>query len=302
MVQATNARLPGEVALDPSARMDQATQLRELPRARGAKRSSRRLLPLLAIPGMLVVWYVVPWLRHIPADAPLVAIAHRGGPGTSGAPEGTLDAFRSSVDAGADWLEFDVRTTLDGILIVLHDDTVDRTTNGSGSISNLTFQQVRALDAGGGAQIPTAEEVIVLAKRAGVPILPEIKDGPRHPDVARALLELLRANDYAQETVIQALEAETLVSLQEMAPEIRTCWITGTWQFDIAHPPADAPYVCPMAEMVLLNPDSIGRAHEAGRKVFAWWAAGETPVANWILEAYGVDGLIVDDLRSVRWR
>ena len=52
-----------------------------------------------------------------------------------------------------------------------------------------------------------------------------------------------------------------------------------------------------MAEMVLLNPDMVRQAHEAGRTVFAWWGATETAVTNGILEAYGVDGLIVDDVK-----
>ncbi len=86
--------------------------------------------------------------------------------------------------------------------------------------------------------------------------------------------------------------------MRRLAPDAKACWLTGLWQFDIASPPAEAAYLCPMAEMVLLNPDMVRHAHEAGRTVFVWWGAAETGITNGILEAYGVDGIIVDDVTS----
>jgi glycerophosphoryl diester phosphodiesterase len=218
---------------------------------------------------LVAAWYLIAWVRHIPSDGPVAAIAHRGGSVGSEASEATIAAFQASIDAGADRLEFDVRSASDGVLVILHDDTVDRTTNGTGAISSLTFEQVRALDAGGGAKIPTVVEVVRLASAADIPILPEIKDGPLHPSVTGQLVDLLRAEDYLDRAVIQAFEPETLVKLRELAPEARACWLTGPWQFDITAPPADAGYVCPMGEMVLLNPDMVRQAHAAGLKVFA---------------------------------
>jgi glycerophosphoryl diester phosphodiesterase len=266
------------------------------------RRASRLRLLLLVVPVLAAAWYLVAWLRHVPADGPVAAIAHRGGPTTSGTPENTLAAFRAAIDSGADWLELDVRSTRDGVLVALHDASVDRTTDGSGLIAELTFEEARALDAGAGERIPTVQEVIELAKASGASILPEIKDGPRHPAVAPALVDLLRSEGFEDRTIIQAFDAETLVTLRELAPGIRTCWLTGLGQLDLADPPADAPYVCPMGEMLLLNPDAVRGAHEAGRRVLAWWLAAESPATNRILEAYGVDGLIVDDLRSVTGR
>ena len=260
----------------------------------------RFALGLLLVVALLATWYGLAWLRHgPPLRGQTVAIAHRGGPGSGDAPEGTLAAFRSAIDAGADWLEFDVRRTSDGALVVLHDETVDRTTDGTGAIASLTLAQVRALDAGGGATIPTVEEVVELAANAGVPILPEIKDGPAHAGVTGQLVDLLRVEGYLDRAVIQAFEAETLVELRRIAPGVRACWLTGLWQFDLTQPPADAAYVCPMGEMVLLDPDMIRSAHASGRVVFAWWGALESPATDALLEAYGVDGIIVDDLRPL---
>jgi glycerophosphoryl diester phosphodiesterase len=265
---------------------------------RGSRRRRVAELALIAL-AAAVVWYGTAWLRRSPAAEPLAAIAHRGGPGGNDAPEGTIGAFEASIEAGADWLEFDVRRTADGELVVLHDDTVDRTTNGTGPITDLTLAEAQALDAGAGARIPTVEDVVDLAKRSGVPILPEIKNGPGNPGLAGELVDLLRAKGYLEHSVIQAFEPETLEELRRLAPDAMACWLTGLWQFDISTPPADAAYVCPMAEMVLLNPDMVRQAHESGRKVFAWWAGAETGITDGILEIYGVDGLIVNDLNPV---
>ena len=263
-------------------------------RARSRRRFFSQLL-LLVLAGA-VLWYGAAWLRRSPAAEPLAVIAHRGGADNSGSPEGTIGAFQTAINVGADWLEFDVRRTSDGVLVVLHDETVDRTTTGTGPITGLTLAEVQALDAGGGARIPTVEEVIDLAVRAGIPILPEIKQGVGTPGLTGQLVDLLRTSGYLEHSVIQSSEPETLEELRRFAPETRACWITGFGRFDISSPPADAEYICAMGEMVLLNPDMVRQAHEAGRKVFAWWAGLETAVTDGILESYGVDGLIVDDL------
>jgi glycerophosphoryl diester phosphodiesterase len=258
----------------------------------GVARGRGVILLALAI---TAAWYGLAWVRHVPANQPRLVIAHRGAAG-GGAPEGTLAAFRAAIDTGADWLEFDVRSTSDDVLVVLHDATVDRTTDGQGRVADLTFEQVRALDAGDGATIPTVEEVVGLAASANVPILPEIKDGPRDPLVAGRLIDLLRRDDYLDRAVIQAFEAETLASMRELAPEARGCWLTGLGEFEIAAPPIEVDYVCPMGEMLLLNPDTIRQAHAAGLGVLAWWSVAESALTDRILEGYGVDGLIVDDV------
>ena len=248
---------------------------------------------------LVVSWYGVAWVRHgPPLRGETATIAHRGG-SFPGVPEGTLGAFEAAIAARVDWLEFDVRRTADGVLVVLHDATVDRTTDGTGAVASLTLAQVRALDAGGGATIPTVEEVVDLAATAGVPILPEIKDGPASPGVTGELVDLLIAKAYLDHAVIQAFDADTLVDLRRLAPEARACWLTGPWQFDLTEPPADAAYVCPMGEMVLLDPDMIRAAHAASRTVFAWWGALESPATDAVLEAYGVDGIFVDDIRPL---
>jgi glycerophosphoryl diester phosphodiesterase len=99
-------------------------------------------------------------------------IAHRGASGTW--PENTLRAFREGLAQGADALELDVRVTRDGMLVVIHDPTVDRTTNGTGVVRELTIPTLRALDAGLGEALPTIDEV--LESFPNVPLIVEIKE------------------------------------------------------------------------------------------------------------------------------
>ncbi len=96
----------------------------------------------------------------------VAVIAHRGEHIRN--VENTLPAFQTAIELGADYYELDVRTTADGKLILMHDETVDRTTNGRGRVSELTFGQIRSLRAGT-AQVPTFEEALALARfRSGV--------------------------------------------------------------------------------------------------------------------------------------
>jgi glycerophosphoryl diester phosphodiesterase len=110
------------------------------------------------MPALLLFWVA----------AQITVISHRGE--HLAHPENTLPAFQAAIDAGADFFELDVRTTSDGRLVLMHDHTVDRTTNGTGRVRNMTFDQIRALDAGAkfgsqftGTAVPTFEEALNLA-------------------------------------------------------------------------------------------------------------------------------------------
>lgn len=88
--------------------------------------------------------------------------AHRGWCGKY--PENTMAAFRAAIELGVDQIETDVRVTKDGVLVLVHDAAVDRTTNGTGLVIDYTFEELRKLDAGNGEQIPTLEELMELVK------------------------------------------------------------------------------------------------------------------------------------------
>ena len=118
----------------------------------------------------------------IPAGHPVKAVAHRGY--SAGAPENTLPAYRKAKQMGFEYAECDVSFTSDGVAVLLHDSTIDRTSSGSGSIANLSFDTVRALDFGAwygeeyaGTIIPTFEEFLLACRNLGLKPYIELKAG-----------------------------------------------------------------------------------------------------------------------------
>lgn len=131
------------------------------------------MLGLVVLLGVFLVNFFWPLLANrfskVPEVLPsneFVIVGHRGAAGH--APENTIVSFRKAIELGADWVELDVHRSKDGQLIVIHDATLDRTTNGTGPVSSMTFEEIRALDAGSwfgeafaGEKVPSLAEVIV---------------------------------------------------------------------------------------------------------------------------------------------
>ena len=113
-------------------------------------------------------------------------VGHRGFKAV--APENTIASFEAAAAVGTDYMELDVHQTKDGELIVMHDGKVDRTTNGKGAVHDLTFAEIRKLDAGERQQVPTLREALLWAKQKGVRIDIDHKDGPVE-DIARVVRE-----------------------------------------------------------------------------------------------------------------
>lgn len=269
--------------------------------ARGTGRMPLRrklAITVVVIGGLIAIYYGLGALLGNPVtDSPQV-IAHRGG--RTYQPENTMAAFAQAVDDGVDWLEFDVQMSRDGALVVIHDETVDRTTNGTGAVGDLTLSELMALDAGGGQRIPTFSEVIDFAEQEGMRILPEAKSPRLYPGLEAAMIDEIVAAGYRDRTVVQSFDAKALDTLHRLDPDLRLCALYGQGVLSIdAEQPGDAQFVCPMAEMVVLNPAMIRSAHANGRQVFAWFGRLENPTTMRTLLELGVDGLIVDDQREL---
>jgi glycerophosphoryl diester phosphodiesterase len=240
------------------------------------------------------------------AGAPLL-IAHRGGAGL--APENTLLAFRRALDWwGADVLELDVRCTRDGEAVVFHDDTLERTTSGSGRVAEHTLAEIRALDAGfhfsadgattpfrgAGAVVPTLEEVLRACPDARINI--EVKD----PAAAPAVAESVRRTGSARRILVAApkrayragLDGEWPVSASE--EEIRTMYVLHRLRFGRLHTPAvDALQLPELHEgRRILTPGLIREAHAKNIAVHVW-TVDEEPDMRRLLD-WGVDGIVTD--------
>lgn len=258
---------------------------------RWAKRGVGCLIIILLIP---IVYYGFYILMRGPLPSTPQLIAHRGGPVY--APENTLAAFQNAIESGADFLEFDVQRTKDGVLVVIHDETVDRTTDGSGKVGDLTLEQIRALDAGNGEQVPTFDEVIALAKNAGVGLMPEAKSPELYPGMEAEMITALLAGNMLDQAVIQSFEPDALEKLQQADPDASLCALYGLWELNPGSTqPGEAEAICPMAEMAILNPWMIRQAHQNGKDVFVWFGVLEHPLVMQLLLAFGADGVMVDD-------
>ena len=134
-------------------------------------------------------------------------IAHRGA--SAEAPENTLEAFQLGLDQGADALEMDVRLTQDGVAVVIHDPTLDRTTDRGGVVAELTLQEVQAARAGAGGQIPTFRSVLEAFPRT--PLLVEIKAAEAQDAVA---VEIERAGA-RDRVVIASFQHRALEKLRD---------------------------------------------------------------------------------------
>lgn len=143
-------------------------------------------------------------------------VAHRG---HGNEPENTLRAFRAGMAAGADRVELDIQSTADGDFVVLHDPTVDRTTNGQGKVKELTTDQVRQLDAGQGEKVPLLAEVLDWARQHDVPLTLEMKHPL--PGEAEKLVEMVRDSQLRDPWVI-SFKPDFVEKVEALAPEIKT--------------------------------------------------------------------------------
>lgn len=143
-------------------------------------------------------------------------VGHRGAPRQ--APENTLLSFRRAIDIGVDWIEFDLHKSKDGVLLVIHDDTVDRTTNGKGKVRDMTFEELQGLDAGDGQRIPSLAQVIALAKgKVGMDM--EIKERGIEEDVVDA------ARRIGPQCIISSFIYDSIRMVKKMDPGIMTAAI-----------------------------------------------------------------------------
>ena len=217
-------------------------------------------------------------------------IGHRGSAGT--APENTLAGIKTALDAGAPWLEIDVRLAGDE-LFVIHDEDVARTTNGAGSIYALSRSAIHNLDAGGGQAVPTLGQVIdTIAATANLNI--ELKDTlSLQPTLALVAKTLSEDPAWRDRIMLSTFERSIHTALSENLPD--GC-LLGILLKKI---PADAiGYAVGLGAYSLnlafkqLTPDLLSRAHAAGLKVFVYTVNKESQIERCL--RLGVDAIYTD--------
>jgi len=232
------------------------------------------------------------WLTHA-ADAgerPVVSIAHRGGI-VPGVPENTLAAFRRAIQEGAHVIEIDLRGTKDGEIVVMHDATVDRTTNGRGKVADKTLAELKALDAGNGERVPTYEEVLQLVAGSGVPLLLDIKENSVLDK--RKVVRLTEQHDAVPNVIVGPRLLSDLRAFQALNPELKTLGFVKEIEDIEPFIEAGIDIIRLWPEWIEKQPELIGRLHKLGKPV--WVTADDAPreqLAQLIQQ--GVDGILSD--------
>jgi glycerophosphoryl diester phosphodiesterase len=193
----------------------------------------------------------------------VIVVGHRGCALLE--PENTLRGFRRALALGCDYLETDVRLTRDGQLVLMHDETVDRTTNGSGRVADLTFAEIRALDAGQREQVPTLAEALVVV-RGQAQLLCELKGEGTADEAVR----VVREAGTEREVVFTTFDLSRIRRVKEIDPNLRTGAIFTSPPPDFARQARAVG-----AEGVGVNyrhqsTGIIAAAHEEGLLIRAW--------------------------------
>jgi glycerophosphoryl diester phosphodiesterase len=238
--------------------------------------------------------------------------AHRGGAALR--PENTIEAFDHGLALGADGLEFDVRLTRDGAVVVHHDDTLDRTTSRRGRVGACSLDELRRVDAaywfkpdhaghhfpyrGAGVCIPLLDEV--LERYGGIPLIIELKQNL--PELAFKVIEKLRAAGALERTAVGSFYSRVLRAARRHEPALRTGaareetrWaLYRSWVRWPLRRPSYAEFQVPerSGRTTIVTPGFIAHAHRAGVPVKVWTVDDPDDMRR--LLSWGVDALITD--------
>ena len=164
-------------------------------------------------------------MRTLTKPGKMLVAAHRGD--SYNCFENTVDAFRAAVEAGADMIETDVRMTRDGVLVLIHDAAIDRTTDGTGLVADMTYEALTRRNAGGiydPAQIPTLEEFLQFLSRQDILLNLEIKEYAQEGNLERChrcidrCVELVEAYQLTDRMVFNSFDAHVLEYIDEKWP------------------------------------------------------------------------------------
>jgi glycerophosphoryl diester phosphodiesterase len=215
----------------------------------------------------------------------MLIIGHRGAAALE--PENTLRSIARAIEIGADAVEIDVRLSKDGEIVVIHDATVDRTTNGKGTVSSYTLEEIKRLDAGKGEKIPTLQEVIdFIDNRVGLVI--ELKS----EEAQGAVVKLIQQNRMEETVYVISFWHRLVKRVKEIDSQIKTAVLFAGCPVDTCvatHASADAL----LMHYGFVDQRFVAMAHSEGVEVFVWNIDDRS-----LLEPYaqmGVDGIGSND-------
>jgi glycerophosphoryl diester phosphodiesterase len=238
----------------------------------------------------------LPWTGKFP----ILVIAHRGFSGA--APENTIAAFKKAIDLGVDMIELDVHLSKDGQIVVIHDDTLNRTTNGKGKVTSYTLNELKRLDAGSwlssqfsGERIPTLKEALELA-RGQMLLNIELKKGDMGPytmtDLADRSLQEVEKAGMLNQVIFASFDPSAIDRIRGKNPKIPVALIYNqSWTFP-QEVTGGRPVSILSCSGKVLTQTNISNAHQRGMKVMAWTLNTEEHMQRFL--NMGVDGILTD--------
>lgn len=211
-------------------------------------------------------------------------------------PENTMIAFEEAVAAGACGFELDVVKSADGVLFIMHDDTVDRTTNGTGKCSELNWDYIQTLDAGShkskdfaGEPVPSLEQVLDNFNKKNCWILLEIKDG--YTDIATDVVEMITAKGMEKQLKIQSFNWDYIDTVQSVNPDIAT-GLLGSFASTAQHKALSSGH--DFLSLSTYTSKAVNNAQTYGLETFVWTENNTSDIQHYI--DLGTDGIIGNDV------
>ncbi|HKW70815.1 MAG TPA: glycerophosphodiester phosphodiesterase family protein [Candidatus Dormibacteraeota bacterium] len=202
---------------------------------------------------------------------------HRGNPAEH--PENTMRSFRSAIAVGCDLIECDVHLSSDGRLVVFHDHTLERTTNGVGLVRDYSAAELRKLDAGDGEKIPLLQEVVELAL-GKVGLVIEVKQvPPLYPGLEEKLVNMLRQLGALPECAVISFNHAVIHELRKMEPSLQLGILEGARPMNPARMLREAGADVYSPHWGATDPDVVREVHAAGGAVGVWPVDDEAAIA-----------------------
>jgi glycerophosphoryl diester phosphodiesterase len=229
----------------------------------------------------------------------VILIAHRGASGNGHAPENTLAAFQEAINIGVDCVECDVHCTKDDQIVVIHDSSLNRTTNMKGFIKEMTLSEIRNADAGSWfdqkfkeERIPTLKELLELTKGNVITVI-EIKAD----NITDKVIRDVETSEAISEVVIQSFYPAAVKAVHEIKPEIPKALLVGgaipirrlTSILELIHNVSKIGASMLNLSSNIITPKLVKESHKRGISVWAWTVDDEIEMKK--LEDMGVDGI-----------
>jgi len=219
-----------------------------------------------------------------------IKIGHRGACGYE--PENTLRSFRKALELGADMVELDVYVCKTGELVIIHDDKVDRITDGTGYVIEKTFDELRKLDAGKGEKIPTLEEVLdLINKKVSVNI--ELKGPHTAKSVADVIKKYITQNKWSyQNFLVSSFNHRELAEFNKIMPQINIGVLYIGIPFDSAKSAKTLGAYSINLSQEFITQELVDDAHKRDLKVFVYTVNDYDDIKKML--SLGVDGIFSD--------